>query len=84
MPKSRHRKNQKQRSHIRTNKLKAEIKKHQDAQKEQYKKLLEDAQSQRDVNTQNDEQELRGMKMGSTNINIDTTQGGDISGVSYK
>ena len=35
MPKSRHRKNQKQRSEIRTNKLKSDIKKRQEAQQEQ-------------------------------------------------
>jgi len=81
MPKSRHRKNQKQRSQIRTNKLKADIKKYQEAQQEQYQQLLADAQSQRDANNQ---QELKDMKMASTNISIDTTKGGEISGAVYK
>jgi|TARA_R110000824_G_scaffold263811_2_gene452637 hypothetical protein len=84
MPKSRHRKNQKQRSEIRTNKLKSDIKKRQEAQQEQYQQLLSDAQSQRDANNQNNEQELKDMKMASTNISIDTTKGGEISGVDYK
>ena len=50
MPKSRHRKNQKQRSITRTNKLKAEIRKYQEKQKEEYMKLLKDAQAQQVAN----------------------------------
>ena len=84
MAKSRHRKNQKQRSQIRTNKMKSDIKRQQELQKEQYQQLLADAQSQRDANNQNNEQELRDIKMESTNISIDTTKGGEVSGMVYK
>jgi|10_taG_2_1085330.scaffolds.fasta_scaffold93997_2 hypothetical protein len=84
MPKSRHRKNQKQRSQLRTNKLKADIKKYQESQQEQYRQLLADAQAQREANNESNEQELKDMKMTSTNISIDTTKGGDVSGVVYK
>jgi len=76
MPKSRHRKNQKQRSITRTNKLKAEIRKYQEKQK--------DAQAQQEANQQKEENQLGDLNMSSTNINIDTSKGGDVSGISYK
>jgi len=84
MPKSRHRKNQKQRSITRTNKLKAEIRKYQEKQKEEYMKLLKDAQAQQEANQQKEENQLGDLNMSSTNINIDTSKGGDVSGISYK
>ena len=84
MPKSRHRKNQKQRSQNRTNKLKAEIRKHQEKQKEEYMKLLKDAQSQKEANEQKESVPVGNLTMPSTSINIDTSKGGDVSGISYK
>jgi|TARA_R110002020_G_scaffold38780_3_gene116146 NADH:ubiquinone oxidoreductase subunit E len=51
MPKSRHRKTQKQRSKNRTNNIKALIKKQEQQQREQLMKLMEDAQKQRDANS---------------------------------
>ena len=84
MPKSRHRKNQKQRSKVRTNKIKAEIKRYQEKQKEEYMKLLKDAQAQQVANQQKEENQIGDLNMASTNINIDTSKGGDVSGISYK
>ena len=84
MPKSRHRKNQKQRSITRTNKLKAEIRKYQEKQKEEYMKLLKDAQAQQVANEQREENQIGDINIPSTNINIDTSKGGDVSGISYK
>jgi len=52
MPKSRHRKSQKQRSTNRTNNIKAQIKKHEAQQREEYMKLLEDAKVQRESNSE--------------------------------
>jgi len=56
MPKSRHRKDQKLRSQNRTNNIKAQIKKHQKQQMDDQMKLLEDAQKQREANSNTDQQ----------------------------
>tara|TARA_R110001606_G_C15325337_1_gene645020 strand:+ start:691 stop:885 length:195 start_codon:yes stop_codon:yes gene_type:complete len=64
--------------------MKSDIKRQQELQKEQYQQLLADAQSQREANNQNNEPELRDIKMESTNISIDTTKGGEVSGMVYK
>ncbi len=84
MPKSRHRKNQKQKAQLRTNKLKSDLKKYQEAQKEQYMKLLEEAQTQREANQQKESTPLKDLSIQSTNIPIDSSKGGDVSGISYK
>ncbi|HBY69292.1 MAG TPA: hypothetical protein DEG69_17005 [Flavobacteriaceae bacterium] len=56
MPKSRHRKDQKRRSLNRTNYIKAQIKKHERQQREEYMKLLEDAKKQRESNSETSQQ----------------------------
>ena len=64
MPKSRHRKDQKRRSKNRTTQLKAQLKKYQKQQMDDHLKLLEDAKTQKEVNSQKEEENSEGQTYG--------------------